>query len=146
VSDRPTYVYTTYIESTPDRVWEALTDADLTGAYWGHRNESDWQVGSSWRHVRLDGSGIADVEGKVLESDPPRRLVTAWDGPAEPSIVTFAIEPFHEIVKLTVTHENVPGDDDYRAVSLGWPAVMANLKTMLETGKVMSRAPWTMHG
>jgi DNA-binding transcriptional ArsR family regulator/uncharacterized protein YndB with AHSA1/START domain len=141
VSDRPAYVYTTYIESTPEKVWAALTDADLTADYWGHRNESDWTVGSTWRHVRTDGSGIADIEGKVLESDPPRRLVTSW----EPSIVTYEIEPFQDIVKLTVTHEELATDQDLADASLGWPAVLANLKTLLETGRSMTPAPWTMH-
>ena len=141
VSERPTYVYTTYIESTPEKVWEALTDADLTADYWGHRNESDWKVGSTWRHVRTDGSGIADVDGKVLESDPPRRLVTSW----EPSKVTFEIEPYQEIVKLTVTHEDLTTDEELADISLGWPAVLANLKTLLETGRSMAQAPWAMH-
>ncbi|MEV6488211.1 metalloregulator ArsR/SmtB family transcription factor [Actinoplanes sp. NPDC051633] len=141
MSDRPTYVYTTYIESTPEKVWQALTDADLTADYWGHRNESDWQVGSTWRHVRTDGSGIADIEGKVLESDPPRRLVTSWD----PSRVTYEIEPFEDIVKLTVTHEDLATDQDLTDISLGWPAVLANLKTLLETGRSMAQAPWAMH-
>jgi DNA-binding transcriptional ArsR family regulator/uncharacterized protein YndB with AHSA1/START domain len=141
VSERPTYVYTTYIESTPEKVWEALTDADLTADYWGHRNESDWKVGSTWRHVRTDGSGIADIEGRVLERDRPRRLVTSW----EPSKVTYEIEPYQEIVKLTVTHEALATDQDLADISLGWPAVLANLKTLLETGRTMAQPPWAMH-
>jgi DNA-binding transcriptional ArsR family regulator/uncharacterized protein YndB with AHSA1/START domain len=141
VSDRPTFVYTTYIESTPETVWHALTDADVTAEYWGHANVSDWQVGSRWEHVRTDGSGIADVTGEVLESDPPRRLVTTW----EPSRVTFEIEQFHDIVKLTVTHEDLVDEADHAEAALGWPAVLANLKTLLETGRKMSQAPWKMH-
>ena len=141
MSDRPTFVYTTYIESTPEKVWHALTDADLTAAYWGHRNESDWQVGSSWAHVRTDGSGISDVSGEVLVSDPPRRLVTTWDE----SRVTFDLEQFHDIVKLTVTHEELATAQDEADVALGWPSVLANLKTLLETGRTMSQAPWKMH-
>src|SRR5579875_52737 len=70
VEDRLSYVYVTYVEASPERVWEALTDADLTGEYWGHSNVSDWEVGSSWEHRRVDGSGIADVVGTVLESVP----------------------------------------------------------------------------
>jgi uncharacterized protein YndB with AHSA1/START domain/DNA-binding transcriptional ArsR family regulator len=143
MSDRPDYVYVTYIESTPERVWEALTDADLTARYWGHANVSDWQVGSTWQHVRTDGSGIADVTGTVVESTPPRRLVTTWDGD-DGSRVTFDIEPFHEIVRLTVTHENLATEQDRADVAQGWPAVLANLKTLLETGKILSQAPWTM--
>ena len=76
----PTYVYVTYIRATPEQVWEALTDADLTARYWGHRNESDWQPGSVWRHVRTDGSGISDVTGTVVDSVPGERLVMTFPG------------------------------------------------------------------
>ncbi len=147
---RPGYVYVTYIESSPERVWEALTDPDLTARYWGHSNVSDWQNGSPWEHRRVNGSGIADVIGTVLESVPPRRLTMTFDSPGStpaegPSAVTFDIEPYHEIVRLTVTHENLADDDALEAVSAGWPAVCANLKSLLETGHVLPRAPWEMH-
>ena len=144
MSDRPTFVYVTYIESTPEKVWEALTDADLTAAYWGHRNVSDWQVGSRWEHQRLDGSGIADVTGEVLESTPPHRLVTSWDGVDEPSRVTFDIERYADLVRLTVTHENLASESDRATVAIGWPAVLSNLKTMLETGSPLPQEPWGM--
>jgi uncharacterized protein YndB with AHSA1/START domain/DNA-binding transcriptional ArsR family regulator len=147
MADRPSYVYVTYIESSPERVWEALTDPDLTARYWGHSNVSDWQPGSSWEHRRIDGSGTADVTGTVLESVPPRRLVMTFDAPGGTppegsSKVTFDIEPYHEIVRLTVTHENLVGSDAQEAASAGWPAVCANLKSLLETGHVLPRAPW----
>jgi uncharacterized protein YndB with AHSA1/START domain/DNA-binding transcriptional ArsR family regulator len=150
MADRPSYVYVTYIESSPERVWEALTDPNLTARYWGHSNVSDWQAGSPWEHRRTDGSGIADVAGTVLESVPPRRLTMTFDSPGEaplegPSKVTFDIEPYHEIVRLTVTHENLADDSALEAVSAGWPAVCANLKSLLETGHVLPRAPWEMH-
>jgi uncharacterized protein YndB with AHSA1/START domain/DNA-binding transcriptional ArsR family regulator len=150
MTDRPSYVYVTYIESSPGRVWEALTDPDLTAEYWGHSNVSDWQAGSSWEHRRVDGSGIADVIGVVLESVPPRRLTMTFDAlgdtpPGGSSKVTFDIEPYHEIVRLTVTHENLADDDALEAASAGWPAVCANLKSLLETGHVLPRAPWEMH-
>jgi DNA-binding transcriptional ArsR family regulator len=132
MAERPEYVYVTYIESTPERVWDALTDADLTAEYWGHSNVSDWQAGSPWEHRRVDGSGIADVAGTVLESQGPSR-------------VTFDIEPYHEIVRLTVTHENLADSSALDAISAGWPAVFANLKSLLETGHVLPRAPWEMH-
>jgi uncharacterized protein YndB with AHSA1/START domain len=126
-----------------------LTDADLTARYWGHSNVSDWRVGSPWEHRRVDGSGIPDVIGTVLESEPPRRLGLTFEAPnGDPaegrSVVTFDIEPYHEIVRLTVTHEGVT-DDGWEAVSAGWPAVCANLKSLLETGHVLPRAPWEMH-
>jgi uncharacterized protein YndB with AHSA1/START domain/DNA-binding transcriptional ArsR family regulator len=151
MSQRPSYVYVTYIESAPERVWEALTDPDLTAQYWGHSNVSDWQAGSSWEHRRVDGSDIADVVGTILESSPPRRLSMTFDGPdgpgptEGPSKVTFDIEPYHEIVRLTVTHENLADEEAVEAISAGWPAVCANLKSLLETGHVLSRAPWEMH-
>jgi uncharacterized protein YndB with AHSA1/START domain/DNA-binding transcriptional ArsR family regulator len=144
----PTYVYVTYIKASPTQVWQALTDADLTASYWGHRNESDWQPGSTWQHVRTDGSGISDVTGTVLEAAPPERLVMTFPGSAEqreePSRVTFTIEPHEEIVRLTVRHEGLPTQSDYEAISGGWPAVMANLKSLLETGEVLPQAPWEM--
>jgi uncharacterized protein YndB with AHSA1/START domain len=150
MAERPNYVYVTYIESSPERVWEALTDAELTARYWGHSNISDWSAGSAWEHRRVDGSGIADVIGTVLESEPPRRLSLTFDAPSEvpaavPSRVTFTIEPYHEIVRLTVSHEDLADAEALEAISAGWPAVVANLKSLLETGHVLARAPWEMH-
>ncbi len=150
MAGRPTFVYVTYIQATPQDVWHALTDADLTAQYWGHSNVSDWQAGSRWEHLRADGSGIADVVGTVLETAPPTRLVMTFDAPGEqpadgPSKVSFVIEPYGEIVRVTVTHENLPSEADYQAVSAGWPAVLANLKSLLETGHVLPQAPWEMH-
>jgi uncharacterized protein YndB with AHSA1/START domain/DNA-binding transcriptional ArsR family regulator len=150
MTTKPDYVYVTYIEATPERVWHALTDADLTAAYWGHANVSDWQRGSEWKHVRVDGSGIADCVGTVLEATPPTRLRVTFEAhgstpPKGPSVVTYEIESYHEIVKVTVTHENLATDEDYDAISAGWPAVLANLKSLLETGHVLPQAPWEMH-
>ncbi|MEW2504139.1 ArsR/SmtB family transcription factor [Amycolatopsis sp. CA-161197] len=149
MTEKPSYVYVTYIESTPEKVWEALTDAELSGQYWGHRNESDWQPGSRWEHVRVDGSGIVDVYGDVVEAVPPKRLVTRWFDPTkedtqEPSRVTFDIEQYEAIVRLTVTHEDLPDEQARRDIGRGWPSVFANLKSLLETGHVMPNAPWSM--
>src|SRR4051794_26382795 len=80
MADRPEYVYVTYIQSTPEQVWHAITDPETSGRYWGHRNVSDWQPGSAWEHQRLDGSG-ADAVGTVLEAEPPRRLVMTFAPP-----------------------------------------------------------------
>jgi uncharacterized protein YndB with AHSA1/START domain/DNA-binding transcriptional ArsR family regulator len=150
VMSRPTFVYVTYIQSTAEQVWHALTDADLTAEYWGHRNVSDWRPGSDWEHQRIDGSGIADVVGTVLEATPPTRLVLTFAGPGEepaggPATVTFMIEPHADIVRLTVIHENLADQNDFEAASAGWPAVLANLKSYLETGHVLPQAPWEMH-
>jgi uncharacterized protein YndB with AHSA1/START domain/DNA-binding transcriptional ArsR family regulator len=150
MTSRPDFVYVTYIESTAEKVWNALTDADLTAQYWGHRNISDWQAGSSWEHQRVDGSGIADVVGTIIAAEPPKQLVLTFASPNEkpaagPPQVTFDIEPYKDIVRLTVTHENLSTPADYDAISTGWPSVMANLKSLLETGHVLPQAPWEMH-
>ena len=149
MTDKPTFVYVIYIESTPEKVWHALTDPDLTAAYWGHSNVSDWQVGSRWEHQRTDGTRIADVAGTVLESSPPHRLVTTWAAPdakptGDPERITFRIEPYGGIVRLTVTHERLASDAERDVAAGGWAAVLSNLKSLLETGHVLPRAPWEM--
>jgi uncharacterized protein YndB with AHSA1/START domain/DNA-binding transcriptional ArsR family regulator len=144
----PSHVYVTYIASTAERVWDALLDADLTARYWGHSNVSTWEPGARWEHRRIDGSGVADVVGTVLEVEPPRRLAITFeapDGSHDPTRVTFTIEPYAEIVRLTVTHEGITDPLDREAAMLGWASVCANLKTLLETGDVMPQAPWEMH-
>ncbi|MEU4641789.1 metalloregulator ArsR/SmtB family transcription factor [Micromonospora sp. NPDC023814] len=145
----PTYVYVTYIRASAEQVWQALTDADLTAAYWGHANVSDWQPGSTWEHRRADGSGEVDVVGRVVEAEPPARLVITFaapgdEPPAGPSVVTFLVEPQHDFVRLTVTHENLTDQEMHTGISQGWPAILANLKSLLETGEALSSAPWEM--
>ncbi|OAR22559.1 ArsR family transcriptional regulator [Streptomyces sp. ERV7] len=151
MSAKPEFVYTTYIEATPEKVWEALTDPDMTAAYWGHSNVSDWRAGSPWEHRRVDGSGIADVVGTVVEADPPSRLVFTWAGPDEerpdgPATVTFALKPLGGTVQLTVTHENLRDDKERREAAGGWSAVLSNLKTFVESGKPLSLPMWTRPG
>lgn len=146
----PSYVYVTYIRASAEQVWHALTDADLTAQFWGHANVSDWQPGASWEHRRVDGSGVVDVVGRVLQAVPPTRLVITFeDAPdtaahREPSTVTFSVEPHQDIVRLTVTHENLPNAEMLAGISQGWPAVLANLKSLLETGAVLPQVPWDM--
>ncbi|MDX3248306.1 metalloregulator ArsR/SmtB family transcription factor [Streptomyces sp. ME18-1-4] len=150
MTDKPTFVYVTYIASTPEKVWDALTDADLTAAYWGRSNISDWRPGSRWEHRRTDGTGIADVVGTVVESERPTRLVTTWASPDEEgradrhSRVTFDIRPHADIVRLTVTHEDLNDEGELAAVSGGWPAVLSNLKSLLETGRTLPQEPWSV--
>lgn len=149
MGSKPAFVYVIYVESTPERVWHALTDPEMTAAYWGHSNVSDWQEGSRWEHQRADGSGIADVTGTVAESRPPLRLVTTWAEPGEqegtgPSQVTFAIEPYQGLVRLTLTHENLADEAERNKAAGGWAAVLSNLKTLLETGHVLPAVPWEM--
>lgn len=148
MTDKPAFVYVIYIESTPEKVWHALTDADLTAEYWGHSNVSDWQVGSAWEHQRTDGTCTADVVGTVVESSPPTRLVTTWAFPGGErtddgsSRVTFDIQPHGEIVRLTVTHENLADEAERDEAAAGWAAVLSNLKSLLETGSPLPQEPW----
>jgi uncharacterized protein YndB with AHSA1/START domain/DNA-binding transcriptional ArsR family regulator len=148
----PDYVYTTYIHATPEQVWDALTDPELTSQFWGHAQISDWIIGSRVEHVRADGSGVADAAGTVIDVDRPHRLAFSFDDPQqvndpsfEPSVVTFEIESYRDIVKLTLTHAQLKSADELHAISQGWPSVLANLKTLLETGDVLPQAPWEFH-
>jgi len=138
--DKPSYLYVTYILATPEAVWTAITDAKISASYWERENVSDWQVGSPWEH-RLPGKA-ADIVGKVLEADPPRRLVTSWAAPDDPdnaaktSRVAIDIEELGGKVRVTVTHTDLD-DQGLKDVSGGWPAVLSNLKTLLETGRTL---------
>jgi uncharacterized protein YndB with AHSA1/START domain/DNA-binding transcriptional ArsR family regulator len=137
--DKPKLVYVTYIATTPQRLWDALTDPELTARYWGHRNVSTWVKGDSWEHRRLDDGG-ADLIGTILEVDPPRRLAHTWaspddaDQPGRHSRVTFDIEPDGEIVRLTLTHEDLSADQ-IEGTNKGWARVLSSLKSFLETGR-----------
>lgn len=137
------FVYVTYIAADPQKVFQALIEEEATKAYWNHINRSDWKVGSSWAHERRDGK--IDLVGTVLESAPPSKLVISWASPGNldkadaVSRVTFEIAP-HEggNTRLTVVHEDLErGSDMERGIRNGWPLVLANLKSYLETGKVM---------
>jgi uncharacterized protein YndB with AHSA1/START domain/DNA-binding transcriptional ArsR family regulator len=140
MTDKPKLVYVTYIATTPDRLWQALTDPEQTMRYWNHRNVSGWARGDDWAHRRPDGGD--DVVGKILEIDPPRRLVHTWTlaseagRPDRESRVTYDIEPRAGLVRLTLVHEDLPAEhvDD---VTGGWGLVLSNLKTMLESGEPM---------
>ncbi len=143
------FEYVTYIEATPEKVWHALTDADLSAEYWGHNNVSDWQVGSRWEHQRTDGTQTADIVGTVLESVPPVRLAATWSAPDEtradgPTRVSFDIEPDSGIVRLTVSHENLADEAERDVSAAGWSAVVSNLKSLIETGHALPQAPWEM--
>ena len=146
----PTYVYVTYIHSTPERVWDALTDADLTASYWGHSNVSDWEPGSRWEHRRTDGSGIADVVGTVLEADPPDAARDHLRLPRRRGRRGGLAGDLHDRA-VTRTSSGSPSSTrtsprtTSRPSSAGWPAVLSNLKSLLETGHVLPQAPWEMH-
>jgi uncharacterized protein YndB with AHSA1/START domain len=154
---KPGFVYVTYIATSPEQVWRALVNTDVTREFWvdptsdrpAHENVSDWKPGSRWEHRRIDAAGTVDMVGKVVESSPPRRLVVTWARPkdaedeAKHSRVTFDIEPQGDgLVRLTVTHEDLEGDAQMLAgISDGWPKVLSNLKTLLETGRALPHSP-----
>ena len=139
------FVYVTYIHSTPEKVFSALTDPAVTKNYWGnHRNKSDWKPGSKWSHEDHDDATKLDIVGTVVENTPPRRLVVTWASPADEgqaaktSRVTYDVEPFMEMVKLTVTHDELEPDSDMaKGIAAGWPMVLSSLKTLLESGAPM---------
>ena len=141
--NKPQFVYVTYISTTPEKLWNALIDGEMTKQYWGRsRNVSDWGVGSEWIHRDYDDANLVDVIGKVVECVPPRRLVLTWASPAEPadeakhSLVTFEIEPAFDVVRLTVTHQQLePDSKRLEVIAQGWPAILSSLKTLLETGQ-----------
>ncbi|HVL42709.1 MAG TPA: SRPBCC family protein [Brevundimonas sp.] len=136
------FVYVTFIVSTPEKVFEALTRPDVTRRYWGHENVSDWTPGSKWRHVRDNEEKTVNIVGKVVESSPPARLVITWANASEEadpeaySRVTFEIEPYDDMVRLTVSHDDlIVGSGMAAGVSKGWPIVLSSLKSLLETGQ-----------
>ena len=137
------FVYVTFIRTTPERLWSALTSPEFTRQYWfGILCESEWQAGSSWQLKFQDGR-IADA-GEIVEAERPKRLVIKWRNEFRPelkaegySLCTMDLEPRGEAVKLTITHEmEQPGSKFIEAVSNGWPRILSNLKSLLETGEV----------
>jgi len=135
------FVYVTYIAASPQRIWDAIVNPAFTHKYWGYDNVSDWKVGSKWEH-RSKETGEIGLVGKVVECDPPQRLVLTWASPKDAantsahSRVTFELKPMEDMVRLTVTHDQlVPGSGMQRDITEGWPRVLASLKSFLETGK-----------
>jgi uncharacterized protein YndB with AHSA1/START domain len=142
----PKFVYVTSIATTPETLWRSLTDGAFTERYWfGTRVESDWSVGA---RVTFRRNGTISASGEVLEYEPYRRLSYTWHVEfhevfrrERPSRVTFEIEPIGNEVKLTVTHDDFdPGSKVLAAVANGWPLVLANLKSLIETGMPLAAA------
>lgn len=138
------FVYVTYIFATPQKVFEAITRPEVARRYWGHENVSDWRPGSNWQHVRTNDERRVDLIGKVLEIAPPNRLVISWADPSEAanpasySRVTFAIDPYDDMVRLTVTHDDLEaGSGMDKGIRQGWPIVLSSLKSFLETGRAI---------
>ena len=143
--NKPELVYTTYIRTTPEKLWNAIINPEFTRQYWGgNENVSEWKTGSKWEHVTSDASRTVRVTGKVVESVPPKRLVLTWSDPADladVSRVTFEIEPIDDEVRLNVIHGDFKaGSDMVNKVSGGWPRVLSSLKSYLETGKPLKAA------
>jgi uncharacterized protein YndB with AHSA1/START domain len=139
---KSTFVYVTYIRTTPEALWRALTDPEITPRFWlGVRQEADWAVGGAWRLVFADGR-VADA-GEVLEIEPLKRLVLRWQNQFMPEMKAegwsrceYELESGEDVVKLTVTHSmDREGSKFIGAVSNGWPQILSNLKSLLETGK-----------
>jgi len=139
--EKPAFVYVTYIRTTPEKLWQALTDPKFTRQYWGgNANLSDWKQGSRWEHVKEEEKkGGCCTAGEVLESVPPKRLVLTWADPEHPddsSRLTLEIEPVGDMVRLNVVHGDFkPGSVMAGKVSFGWPLVLSSMKSFLETGK-----------
>ena len=144
---KPEFVYVTYIETTPDRLWDALTNSSFTRQYWFDTElKSDWKVGSP---LALVTGGETTDTGEILEADPPRRLAYTFkhvrdeEMRKEPATkVVFTLEPHGAIVKLTVTHEGFgAGSKLLDGISKGWPAILSGLKSLLETDKAVTIPP-----
>lgn len=148
------FVYVTYIATTPEKLWQALTDPAFTQQYWGGRRVlSDWQEGSTVEFRKQDGS-LDYSRGKVLTSRPPFELTMAWitrtpGGDAPATKLTYSIQQAGpENVKFTLTHEPLDeGSQVIDAVRQGWPAILSSLKTLLETGQTLDIAKrWAAEG
>ncbi|MBU6497328.1 MAG: SRPBCC family protein [Rhodospirillales bacterium] len=142
---RSTFHYVTFIRTTPEKLWSALTeDSEFMRQYWfGVHCESEWRPGSPWKMVHSDGS-VSDL-GEIVAAEPPTRLVIRWRNQRTPelaaegdSLCTMELEPVGSAVRLSIIH-TVERDSSklIEAVSGGWPKVISNLKSLLETGAVV---------
>ena len=147
MSDKPVFIYVSYIASTPEKVFKALTSPEATGKFWfGNAVTSDWKVGSP---VTFHREGKLILKGEVLEYDPPRRLSHSFQpmhdekfSGERPSRVVYEIEQQRDQVKLTVTHDDFAEDSKvFASISNGWPLVLSSLKSYLEANRVLW-APW----
>jgi uncharacterized protein YndB with AHSA1/START domain len=137
------FVYVTFIRTTPEKLWTAITKPEFTRQYWGGgENVSNWRKGSEWKHLGDDEKRSVRVIGEVVESIPPKRLVLTWADPADKSDqsrVTFEIEAIEDMVRLSIIHgEFKTGSVMAGKVSWGWPRVLSSLKSFLETGKALN--------
>jgi uncharacterized protein YndB with AHSA1/START domain len=145
---KPTFVYVTYIASTPEKVFKALTDKEATAKFWfGNAATSDWTVGSP---IQFHREGQLILQGKILENDPPRRLSYTFhsmhephNGKEPPSRVVMELEKQKGQVKLVVTHDDfIEGSKVFESISNGWPLVLSSLKSYVELDRAVLHAPW----
>jgi uncharacterized protein YndB with AHSA1/START domain len=143
-TDESAFVYVTFIRTTPERLWSALTSADFMKEYWfGVHIKTEWKVGAEWQMLFPDGR-VADT-GEILELDQPRRMVLKWRNEFRPELkaegyarCVIELEPVSDAVKLTIRHTMDRAESKFiEAVSVGWPKVLSNLKSLLETGQVV---------
>jgi uncharacterized protein YndB with AHSA1/START domain len=138
------FVYVTYIRTTPEELWAALTTSEFMKKYWfGMNFETDWKVGSPWKLVFPDGR-IADT-GEIVQFERPRRIVLTWKNEFRPELTaegyarcSIELEPQNGAVKLTISHTIERAQSKLiEAVSGGWPRILSNLKSLLETGQII---------
>jgi uncharacterized protein YndB with AHSA1/START domain len=138
-----TFTYVTYIDTSAEALWEALTSPDFTRQYWGGRSiQSDWTVGSRVVHLRENGE--FDWHGEILQCERPEVLSYSFQGPEDDdpeSRVTFELEPYGSVIRLTVTHTDLADRKEYNGISQGWPAILSSLKSLLERGEPLTY-PW----
>ena len=143
-SDESSFVYVTFIRTTPEKLWSALTDANQMKGYWfGMHCETEWRTGAEWKMILPDGR-VADT-GEILELDRPRRIRLKWRNEFRPelkaegfTVCTIEIEPYGDAVRLSITHSIELAESKFiQAVAGGWPKILSNLKSQLETGQVV---------
>lgn len=140
MADKPDFVFSTYIRTTPQALWDALTKPELTEKYYyGGRVQADLRVGGRFDY--LDPKGEINLRGEVLEIDPPKKLVTTfkatWSPPeGQMTRVMYEIEPLGEVCKFTMTHFDY--EKSMAGIEDGWPIIISGLKTFLETGQPLS--------
>ena len=138
------FVYVTFIRTTPEKLWSALTEPSLMKEYWfGMQIQTEWRTGAEWQMVFPDGR-VADT-GEILELDRPKRIRLKWRNEFRPelkaegfALCTIELEPYGDAVRLSITHSIERANSKFiLAVSGGWPKVLSNLKSLLETGQVV---------
>ena len=141
---KPEFIYVTYIETTPDKLWAALTSSEFSRQYWfGTELRTDWTIGSPFALVM---NGTPTDVGEILEFDPPRRLSYTFRHVLQdelrnekPTKVVFKLEPHGKLVKLTLTHEGfAEASQLLDGIAKGWPAILSSLKSLLETGTALA--------